>query len=630
MPGALNRLGAFARAFSRGDAGALRGASVVLAWAILLGSLLHVLGPMLRDFSTYGFHDWDVASAYRYITVLSWREYGEGPWWHPFLCGGVPAFGYVEGATNLISPFLPVYLLFDIRTAIRVEVVVQAVFAMAGAYLLASRFTKSAALSALLAALFVLNGRYAFQVASGHTWHLGYSLMPWAFYLFDRAHVSGRVLAAAWSGVAIALQCYLGAIYPLPHTALFLSVYALLLALVRLELRPLLMLAVAGSTAFGLAAPKLLAVLDHMRDLPRLIESKEVIGVKELFVMLLAPEQRFNERPVPVPAYNWHEWGIYVGAGGVLVLVTALLFARGPRENLFKLLGFACLLLGFGAFHPASPWALLHELPIFASQHVPSRFHVPMLLFFGVAFVGFAGRAVDAWTERRPKLALFLLVPLSLFAWDMARYSRIPMEQAFWMRAPEQVPRRTMFDHRRLPPVQYLRRDWAAPILLSMFANTGVIRCYGVDPNFVPGALPSDLPRYPGLAYVAQGSGSAKVVEWTPNRAVIEVRGATPGALLVYNMNHDPSFRANGEPALEWNGVNAKRIESVNERVEFSYFPRTLRYSWLLPLLTMVTLGALSPLVRARIREWLGRWRAGSAPQRVRDDARAVHVEPKP
>ncbi len=625
MPRALDRLSAFARALARGEARAVRGASVLLAWAILLGGLLYVLGPMLEDFSTYGFHDWDVASAYRYITVLSLREYGEGPWWHPYLCGGVPAFGYVEGATNLISPFLPVYLLFDIRAAIRVEVLAQALFALAGAYLLATRFTKSVALAALLAALFVLNGRYAFQVASGHTWHLGYSLMPWAFYLFDRADASGRLLTAAWSGVAIAFQCYLGAIYPLPHTALFLAAYASLLALVRLELRPLLLLAVAGATAVGIAAPKLFAVLDHMQDLPRLIESREVIGVAELFVMLLAPEQRFGERPVPVPAYNWHEWGIYVGAGGVLVLVSALLFARGKRENVLKLLGFACLLLGFGAFHPASPWALLHQAPIFASQHVPSRFHFPMLLFLGTAFVGFAGRAVDAWRERRPHIELFLLLPVALFAWDMARYSRIPMEQAFWMRAPETIARRETFDHRRFPPVQYRRRDWAAPILLSMFANTGVIRCYGVDPNFVPGALASDTRDYPGLAYVADGTGSAEVVEWTPNRAVVEVRGATPGALLVYNMNYDPSFRANGAPALEWHGVNATRLDSVNERVEFSYFPRTLRYSWLFPLFTLAALGASSRRVRGRF----ARFRARSAAQGVRDDARAVHVEPE-
>jgi hypothetical protein len=619
MPPALDRPSEFARALLRGEARAVRGASVAFACAILLGCLLYVLAPMLADFSTYGFHDWDSASAYRYITVLSFLEHGEWPWWHPFLCGGVPAFGYVEGATNLISPYLPFYLLFDIRTAIRVEVVGQALLGMWGAYLFAGRFTKSVALSALLAALFVLNGRFAFQAASGHTWHLGYALLPWAFYFFDRAHASGKPSMAVWSGVAIALQCYLGAIYPLPHTALFLSLYALLLALVGKELRPLALLAVAGFSALGLAAPKLLAVLDHMQAVPRLIESKEVIGLSELLVMLLEPNQKFGERPVPVPAYNWHEWGIYVGVGGGLVLCAGLLFAAGRRENVFKLLGLLCLLLGFGAFHELAPWALLHELPIFSSQHVPSRFHFSMLLFLGITFVGFAARRLDPAIQRRPQLDALLLIPVALLAWDMARYSRIPFEQAFWMRAPTRIPRAESFRHRTHPPVQYRKRDWAAPMLLSMFANTGVIRCYGVDPNFVPGARAADRPGYSGLAYVAEGQGVAKVVEWTPNRAVVEVSGATPGALVVYNMNHDPSWRVNGEPALEWHGVSAKRLESVNERVEFHYFPRTLRYSWLLLVVTLAAIGLANPRVRielsSRLRAFLARIRArGSAP----------------
>jgi hypothetical protein len=619
MPRTIERVHAALRALVRGEARAVRVVSIVLACGVLLGCLLYVLAPMLADFSTYGFHDWDVASAYRYITVLSLREHGEGPWWHPFLCGGVPAFGYVEGATNLISPYLPFYLLFDIRTAIRVEVVGQALLALSGAYLFASRFTKSVALCALLAALFVLNGRFAFQAASGHTWHLGYALMPWAFYFFERAHASGRLSTAVWSGVAIALQCYLGAIYPLPHTALFLALYAFLLAFASKTLRPLALFSVAGSSAAGLAAPKLLAVLDHMQAVPRLIESKEVIGFSELFVMLLQPEQRFGERPVPVPAYNWHEWGIYVGFGGVLVLCAGLLFATGRRENVLKVLGVTCLLLGFGAFHELAPWALLHELPIFASQHVPSRFHFSMLLFLGAAFVGFAARRLDPAIERRPHVDALMLIPVALLAWDMARYSRIPFEQAFWMRAPSQIPRAESFRHRTLPPVQYLRRDWAAPILLSMFANTGVIRCYGVDPNFVPGARAADKPGYSGLVHVAEGQGVAKLVEWTPNRAVVEVSGATPSALVVYNMNYDPSWRANGEPALEWHGVSAKRLESVNERVEFHYFPRTLRYSWVFVLVALAASGLTSQRVRTllstRLCALVTRMRArGSAP----------------
>src|SRR5687768_9961908 len=99
---------------------------VVAGLAIPIVALLYVTGPMLADFSTYGFHDWDVETAYRYITVQS-LAHGEGPWWHPWLCGGVPAWGYVEGAPNLVSPYLPLYLLADVRTAIRLELLGQGV-----------------------------------------------------------------------------------------------------------------------------------------------------------------------------------------------------------------------------------------------------------------------------------------------------------------------------------------------------------------------------------------------------------------------------------------------------------------------------------------------------------------------
>ena len=87
----------------------------------MAGALWYVLSAMLADWSTFGFHDWDVMSAYRYITVLSLKEYGEGPWWHPWLCGGFPAFGHFEGASNLVSPYLPVYLIADIQHAIRID-----------------------------------------------------------------------------------------------------------------------------------------------------------------------------------------------------------------------------------------------------------------------------------------------------------------------------------------------------------------------------------------------------------------------------------------------------------------------------------------------------------------------------
>src|SRR5690242_20481356 len=110
--------------------------TTVLGAALLVGSLLFVLHPMLADFSTYGFHDWDVETAYRYITTVSLRA-GEGPWWHPWLCGGVPGLGYPEVASNLVSPYLPLYLWADLRTAVRLEVLGQGLLGLVGTYVFA-------------------------------------------------------------------------------------------------------------------------------------------------------------------------------------------------------------------------------------------------------------------------------------------------------------------------------------------------------------------------------------------------------------------------------------------------------------------------------------------------------------
>jgi hypothetical protein len=388
---------------------------------------------------------------------------------------------------------------------------------------------------------------------------------------------------------------------------LLLSLYALLRAAFERTWLPVRRLAVAGVSAVGLSAPKLFAVADQMSVIPRLIESKEVIGFSELLVMLTAPDQRYGERPVPVPGYAWHEWGIYVGWGGVVVLFTAVVFAFGPRGQSFKLLGLLCMFLGFGAFHAYAPWTLLHELPVFASQHVPSRYHYPMLLMLGAAFVVCANEWLAPRLARRPALDLLLLVPVALMAWDMARFSRTPFTEAFWLTAPSEIPRSPLFEQELEPPVQYVRRDWSPPMLLAMFANVGVTHCYGVDPRFVPGAIPAGVSEYRGLAFVG-GEGQARVTAWTPNHAEVAVSGARPGELLFYDMNYDASWRANGEPALDVDGLVATRLTAGSERVTFRYFPRTLRFS--LPILLLTLLACFwrtesKKRLEARLRAWV-------------------------
>lgn len=575
------------RSSLRAPGGEVRALALLGAAIVLLAALFHILGPMLEDFHTYGFHDWDVESAYRYITVVSLKQYHEGPWWHPWLCGGFPAFGDTETASNLFSPYLPLYLLTDLRVAIRLEVVGDALIGLLGTFLLARRFSKSAALCALIAALYVLNGRWALQAAAGHTWHMQYGLLPWALLFYERALEPGRMRNAIGTGVAFACMVLWGGIYPLPQSAFILCVYALLLTAFTRSPRPLMALAIAGGVAIGLGAPKLFAIMDRLGRAPRLIDSREVIGLADLLVMFTAPEQHFGARPVRTPAYNWHEWGIYIGPLGVALLCVAVIFAAGKRGQPLKITALLLLLMGFGAFHPAAPWALLHQAPVFASQHVPSRWHYPMLLLLGLAFLTVVAPHVDRWLERAPAVDLLLLLPLALFCMDISHVARQPFEQAFWMEKPDQIPALTLFEHHTSGPVNYIRKDWAPPMLLSMMANTGVIKCYGVDADFKPSAVAADAPGYRGRVYIAEGTGTAEISDWSPNRAVVRVAGARAGSLVVYNMNYDASWRANGEPAISYEGLVATRLTGDVAQVTFSYFPRTLRYSVLLFLFTL-------------------------------------------
>jgi hypothetical protein len=304
--------------------------------------------------------------------------------------------------------------------------------------------------------------------------------------------------------------------------------------------------------------------------------------------MLTDPNQLYGRFPVRVPAYGWHEWGIYVGPVVLGCLVVGALFARGAREDALKLVAMLYLLCGFGAFHPHAPWPLLHRLPLFASQHVPSRFLYPMLLLLGLVFVAWAARWVDGLVARRPWWDLVLLIAVALIGVDLVRVSAPTIGQAFWMEAPPDLKAAPTFEHHTASPVHYVRQDWAPPMLLAMRANAGVIKCYGIDPNFTGiGAVAKDDPHYRGPAYVEGGAGRAEVLDWSPNHARVRVTGATPGALVVYNMNWDPSWRADSAPALEAHHAVAARARGGDQEIVFRYFPRTLVASIPLFLLTL-------------------------------------------
>jgi len=553
---------------------------------------LWVFAPFFADLRAMGFQDWDSQAGNRFVTVLALRH-GQLPWWNPWSCGGFPAWGFAESATNLVSPFAPLYFLFSFPVALRLEAVAATLVAVAGAFLLAGRFTRSPAGRALVATIWVLNSRWALQTAVGHMWHLAYAWSPFVFYFFDRALAERRWALGGAAGALLALIIYVGGIYPYPHTVLLLGLFALAVASGTRSLRPLGMLVLTLGTSVGLAAPKLLPVLATMSRYPRLVESDDAVSLGAVWTMLTAPQQGFDLYPhLPLRVFwVWWEWGAYVGVAGALALLAALALGWTPRLIGLRAGALVCLVLSLGQ----GVWMQMHRLPVFRSQHLPAR-----ILFLGILLLALVlVAALDApwarfsagrrWVE---PAALALVVAYGV---DLALVARQATRPPFHLRMPP-VPAAGPFRPESAQRYQYGKPDvapnlrdrygWPAKIIYpSMLANTGLVNCYGLPSDFRSPVVGSDQPGYRGLVFT-EGPGRATLLGWKPNGVRVRVEGAGPGTRLVYDTTFDPGWRVGGAPAGDWRGLVAGRVPPGDSVVEVRYRPVGLGEGLLLFALT--------------------------------------------
>jgi hypothetical protein len=567
----------------------------------VVGVVVLVTSPWLGDVTKSGVLDWDVETAHRYLVTLSLRRYGEMPFWNPFACGGFPAWGYIEGAPTLVSPWLLPYLALPIMAAVRLEVIGMGLLGAVGAYAMAGQLTRSAPARALVVALWAVNGRWALQAAAGHTWHLAYALMPWCFYFFERARADrGRFAPLFGLAVMFAMLVYGGGIYPLPHTVLALGLYALTLVVLERSPSPLAPLVISGGLAFGLAAPKLWPMLVTFARSPRLVDSTEWLDVHAFLTLLTSRDQGMTSSPVHLP-YGWHENGMYISVVGVVVLVVACACVWGRRESALKLVGLVFVALGFGAFGRMAPWSLLHaHAPFFGSQHVPTRFLYPAVLLLSVVAASGLGRVLERW----PRLEIVAAVVVLGLAVDVARVARVPMTQTMKL-APAAIDADPVFHFDETAHNAVHDRRLQASGYLAMRSNRGVIACYGVPTLAAIGARSVTDPRYRGEAYVeTMNAGdtpvAARIVEWSPNHAVVTLDAAAPGSFVVYNMNFDQGWRSDAGPVVSRDDKVAVRMDEPRARVTFTYRPPYFTAGLLVCILTLAASAAVFWRERAR------------------------------
>lgn len=593
--------------------------AVSVALGLIVWATLRALGPVLSDWSTWGSHDWDQITAYRYVMLKSFREFGQFPLWNPYTCGGHSAWANVQEVSNLVSPFMPFYWLFELRHALRLELLGTVLIGVAGTWLMVSPYTKSPALRGIVCIVFALNGRWAMQVATGHDWHWYYALSPWSFYLFDRAlgtdDRSRRLASIVLSGVVIALMVYTCAIYPLPHTLTLLGVYAVLRAVHERSLKPAYIMTAVTLTGVGLSAPKLIPALELMMRFPRHVDSFEYVELRTLVVALTAWDQAPGRPLAPIPQWGWHEYGIYVGVVPFLgMLLLSPLSVHGPARAL-RIAGVVGLALGLGAFHDYAPWTLLHELPLYSSQHVPSRWLQPAVLLFAVVTAAVAERLL-AHRKSRLWLEIVLMAVLAFVAYDVSSQSRISLRSAFNMIMRPLTPAETYYQVKAVPPeLQYDHHDYAPESMPAMLTGRGVIDCTMMPAQNVwgprneqgrivgVGARGRDEADYRGEVFTNSGQGDVRFSTWSPNVMEVTYNNARPGDLLVLNQNWDPGWSVNGAPSQNEADRVAYVLPAASGTARFSFWPRGFSAGILLGVLTMLALASYRwyPQLRRRM-----------------------------
>lgn len=536
--------------------------------------------PAFLDPQATGFGDWQYFHHMWEVAWVAWVRYREIALFDPFQCGGVPLWGDPQAQTY--GPWFLLALALGTTLALKVGVVLHTAVGLVGGYLHARdehRLSPSA--SALASAVFCGSGFFAWHIAGGHSAFLPFYFAPLLAWSLRRAFDDVRYVVAVAGLVALTL--HEGGVYPMPYFVLLLLLETFGDRRAKDLPRALLVLVSSGLLSLLLGAFRLIAVAIELRRHPRPTVIDDHLGLDELAMMLTAREHDWH---VPGHPYVWPEYCAYVGL--LVVVLGAIGYHVAVRQGRMRLVVGTLVfgLLAMGNLGVYSPWVLLHDVPVFGSLRVPSRFVVLFILHLGLV----AAVCLDAFASRLPKRAaiatiLPALLVLGVVA-DITVTSR-PLVHRWTNPALAPLDRHAVFEQR--PPQVHAAAFASLPRM-----GVGSSGCYVV----LDYAVARGLRFGPGQdAWLSSGRGEARVVRRTVNTIELAVRADEP-VTVVLNQNHSPDYVTDVGRIEDANGMLAVALPAGEHRVRLRFRPESLRLA-IAPFVVGVLIAA-GVLVRGR------------------------------
>jgi len=371
-------------------------------WLVGLGAVIFALAfcyPLLGNLSQGGFvHDWDYTGELGWVAYYSVSHFHQLPLWNPYKCGGMPMLGNPQA--RVIMPWFLLHLALGPVVGIHLEILVHVAIAWAGSYVLARVLGLSRLAGLACGSIFAGGSWFYLRMAAGQVVFLPSAYLPWIVALMWLSIERRRLLFAALAGLLVALTFCEGNVYA--HSVLLVGIMVLVLAAVSWDWWPFGALFAFAAFSVGFSAIKLLPTYVLLAAQPpageffqpRSVEFFEAHSLSRMAVMLLSPGQDLYRSSFGGLAH-FHEYGAYVGSIGAGLAMVGILSSY-RRAFPWLVLGIAFFTLAMGEFSPYAPWTLLHQMPIFSQQRIPSRFLILFTLTVAVA----AGFGVDFLRRR--------------------------------------------------------------------------------------------------------------------------------------------------------------------------------------------------------------------------------------
>jgi hypothetical protein len=376
--------------------------------------------------------DWRMFSGAWESARVSILQYHQWPSWNPWHCGGVVL--YQDPQAGFPGPlFLLTFWWLPAVAGMKVWLLGHLLAGALGAWAVVRSRGGHPGEGLVAASMVAACGFCAEHFGGGHASFAPFLLFPWVLLAHRKALAAPR-----WSVVTAALLavCVLsGATYPLPLMAVGLGLDCLVRLRDPAARRAMLVtLPLTAALFVLLAGIRLLPVLAFLLEHPRLMPLDDSMTVAEVIQTWTT---RDHPRPFPGHVYVWPEYGNYIGVVPVVLLGVALVAAAvrrdalGPdrRVDVAVLVGLVwCALGNIPGF---SLFGLLHELPVYRSLRVPSRFLHPATVAAALAVSALlvdTRRLLEA-RGLRPRLLRAFVVAECLLALGLAR-GHLPHQRA--------------------------------------------------------------------------------------------------------------------------------------------------------------------------------------------------------